>query len=304
MISLFEYLKIAFRLCRQRWQWWWNRDRINQLQNDVWLALRDGQIAIAVVLLEEQLQSYKWPFQIESLLFKRDSRPKTLSVTLELLECLWRSQFLLAHQSFYAGIAMTHSALLAGDDVRLGELRPWLESAAALDVSNVSFQSERLVRNRESPFKQCVSARCCLLQCCFAEKSPDKACIAAIGRANLHLLEQLDSAELSADVLYRSSSHLVRGLLALPLQSPELVRAERQLKRLQSTIDHPRFVRSRRRAQENHENLISQALRVLKLVNDQRLNAAASLRLDLIINSEASAVRRGAEIWSYQLESS
>ena len=82
------------------------------------------------------------------------------------------------------------------------------------------------------------------------------------------------------------------------------LRAELQLKRLQSTIDQPRFVRSRRRAQENHENLISQALRVLKLVNDQRLNAAASLRLDLIINSEASAVRRGAEIWSYQLESS
>ena len=188
MISLFAYSKIAFRLCRQRWQWWWNRDRINQLQDDVWLALRDGQIAIAVLLLEEQLQSFQWPFQIESLLFKRDSRPESLSVTLELLECLWRSKLLLAHQSFYAGIAMAHSALLAGDDVRLGVLRPWLESAAALDVLNLSFKSERLVRNRESPFKQCVSARCCLLQCCFAEKSPDKACIDAIGRANLATL--------------------------------------------------------------------------------------------------------------------
>ncbi len=304
MISLFEYSKIAFRLCRQRWQWWWNRDRINQLQDDVCLALRDGKIATAVVLLEEQLQSYRWPFQVESLLFKRDSRPESLSVTLELLECLWRSQFLLPHQSFYAGIAMAHSALLAGDDVKLAELRPWLESAAALDVLNVSFKSEQLVRNRESPFKQCVSARCCLLQCCFAEKSPDKACIDAIGRANLRLLEQLDSAELSADVLYRSSSHLVRGLLALPLQSPQLERAELQLKRLRSTIHQPRFGRSRRRAQENHEILICQALRVLKLVNDQRLSAAASLRLALIINSEASAVRRGAEIWSHQLESS
>ena len=250
------------------------------------------------------MQSYQWPFQIERLLFKRDSRPESLSVTLELLECLWRSQSLLPHQSFYAGIAMAHSALLAGDDVKLSELRPWLESAAALDVLNVSFKSEQLVRNRESPFKQCVSARCCLLQCCFAEKSPDKACIDAIGRANLRLLEQLDSAELSADVLYRSSSHLVRGLLALPLQSPQLERAELQLKRLRSTIHQPRFGRSRRRAQENHENLICQALRVLELVNDQRLNAAASLRLALIINSEASAVRRGAEIWSRQLESS
>ena len=304
MISLFEYSKIAFRLCRQRWHWWWNRDRINQLQDDVWLALSDGQTAIAVVLLEEQLQSYQWPFQIERLLFKRDSRPESLSATLELLDRLWRSQLLLVHQRFYAGIAMAHSALLAGDAERLSELRPWLESAAALDVLNVSFKSERLVRNRESPFKQCVSARCCLLQCCFAEKSPDKDCITAIGRANLRLLEQLDLAELSADVLYRSSSHLVRGLLALPLQSPELESAELQLKRLQRTIDQPRFVRSRRRAQENHANLISQSLRVLNLVNDQRLHAAASLRLALIINSEASAVRRGAEIWSHQLESS
>ena len=304
MISLFKYPKIAFRLCRQRWHWLWNRKRINQLQHDVWLALRDGQIAIAVVMLEEQLQSYQWPFQIESLLFKRDSRPESLSVTLDLLERLWRSQLLLAHQSFYAGIAMAHSALLAGDDVRLAELRPWLESAAALHVLNVSFESERLVRNRESPFKQCISARCCLLQCCFAKKSPDKACITAIGRANLRLLEQLDLAELSADVLYRSSSHLVRGLLALPLQSPELESAELQLKRLQSIIHQPRFVRSRRRAQENHANLISQALRVVKLVNDQRLYAAASLRFALIINSEAIAVRRGAEIWSHQLESS
>ena len=304
MISLFEFSKIAFRVCRQRWNWWWNRDRINQLQDDVWLALRDGQIATAVLLLEEQLQSFQWPFQIESLLFKRDSRPESLSVTLELLECLWRSKHLLAHQSFYAGIAMAHSALLAGDDVRLGVLRPWLESAAALDVLNVSFKSERLVRNRESPFKQCVSARCCLLQCCFAEKPPDKACIAAIGRASLRLLEQFDSAELSADVLYRSSSHLVRGLLALPLQPPELESAELQLKRLHSIIQQPRFVRSRQRAQENHANLISQALRVVNLANDHRLNAAASLRLTLIINSEASDVRRGAEIWSHQLESS
>ena len=202
--------------CRQRWRWWWHRRHITQLQEHVQRALQAGAIEEAVGMLELQQGLYDWPFQVEALLFKRSRRPDSLSLTLALLERLQAAPGLRPHQRVYAGIALAYAALQADDIRRLQELRPWLESVASLRRADEPRWCERGVRNRESLFKQRVSARSCLLQCALASSPPDRTCIAAIGDASLRTLKQLERGDLEPDVLYRSSSNLVRGVLALP----------------------------------------------------------------------------------------
>ena len=286
--------------CRQRWRWWWHRRRITQLQEHVQRALQAGAIEEAVGMLELQQGLYDWPFQVEALLFKRSRRPDSLPLTLALLERLQAAPGLRPHQRFYAGIALAYAALQADDTRRLQELRPWLEAVASLEAKDEPRWRERGVRNRESLFKQRVSARSCLLQCALASSPPDQTCIAAIGDASLRTLKQLERCDLEPDVLYRSSSNLVRGVLALPFTPLRTPEAELQLEKLLAWVAHPSFRPFRQRAKEDHVQVIRDGLEVLRLGLDQGFASVETLRLHLLVNSEAPAVRQGAELWLQQ----
>ena len=286
--------------CRQRWRWWWHRRRITQLQEHVQRALQAGAIEEAVGMLELQQGLYDWPFQVEELLFKRSRRPDSLSLTLALLERLQAAPGLRPHQRVYAGIALAYAALQADDTRRLQELRPWLEAVASLGATDEPRWRERGARNRESRFKQRVSARSCLLQCALATSPPDRACIAAIGDASLRALKHLQPDDLELDVLYRSCSNLVRGVLALPFTPPRMAEAEVQLERLLAWVSQPRCRASRRRAKEDHVQAIQGGLEVLRRGRDQGLASTQTLHLHLLVNSDAPAVRQGAELWLQQ----
>ena len=286
--------------CRQRWRWWWHRRRITQLQEHVQRALQAGAIEEAVGMLELQQGLYDWPFQVEALLFKRSRRPDSLPLTLALLERLQAAPGLRPHQRFYAGIALAYAALQADDTRRLQELRPWLEAVASLEAKDEPRWRERGVRNRESLFKQRVSARSCLLQCALASSPPDQTCIAAIGDASLRTLKQLERCDLEPDVLYRSSSNLVRGVLALPFTPLRMPETELQLEKLLAWVAHPSFRPFRQRAKEDHVQVIRDGLEVLRLGLDQGFASVETLRLHLLVNSEAPAVRQGAELWLQQ----
>lgn len=263
-------------------------------------ALQVGAIDEAVGWLEEQQNRYDWPFQVEDLLFKRSLRPASLPLTLELLERLQAAPGIRPHQRFYAGIALAYAALQADDTRRLLELRPWLESVASLGSKHEPRGSERGRRNRESRFKQRVSARSCLLQCALASSPPDRVCIAAIGDATLRALKHLQPGDLEPDVLYRSASNLVRGVLALPPTSTRMADAEVQLERLLAWVVHPRFRSYRLRAKEDHVQMIRGGLEVLRRGRDQGFASVQTLRLQMLVNSEAPAVRQGAEWWLQQ----
>ena len=286
--------------CRQRWRWWWHRRRITQLQEHVQRALQAGAIEEAVGMLELQQGLYDWPFQVEALLFKRSRRPDSLPLTLALLERLQAAPGLRPHQRFYAGIALAYAALQADDTRRLQELRPWLEAVASLETKDEPRWRERGLRNRESLFKQRVSARSCLLQCALASSPPDQTCIAAIGDASLRTLKQLERCDLEPDVLYRSSSNLVRGVLALPFTPLRMPETELQLEKLLAWVAHPSFRPFRQRAKEDHVQVIRDGLEVLRLGLDQGFASVETLRLHLLVNSEAPAVRQGAELWLQQ----
>lgn len=286
--------------CRQRWRWWWHRRHIVQLQDSVQRALQAGAIDEAVGWLEEQQNRYDWPFQVDDLLFKRSRRPASLPLTLALLERLQAAPGIRPHQRVYAGIALAYAALKADDTRRLQELRPWLESVASLGENQEPRWRERGGRNRESRFKQRVSARSCLLQCALASTPPDRACVAAIGDATLRALKHLQPDDLEPDVLYRSASNLVRGVLALPPTSTRMAEAEVQLERLLAWVVQPRFRPYRLRAKEDHVQAIRGGLEVLRRGRDQGFASVQTLRLHLLLNSEAPAVRQGAEWWLQQ----
>ena len=286
--------------CLQRWGWWWHRRSIARLQDRVQRALQTGAIEEAVGGLEDQQDLYDWPFQVEELLFKRSRRPASLPQTLALLERLQAAQGLRPHQRVYAGIALAYAALQADDTRRLQQLRPWLESVASLEAPEEPCWRERGARNRESRFKQRVSARSCLLQCAFASSPPDRACIAAIGDASLRALKHLQPGDLEPDVLYRSTSNLVRGVLALPPTPTRMAEAEVQLERLLAWVTQSRCRPSRLRAREDHVQVVRGGLEVLQRGRDQGLASVQTLHLDLLVNSEAPAVRQGAQLWLQQ----
>lgn len=293
MVAVRAWLQ-SWRSLRRRWSWWHARKQIAERMDAVTVALADGSIPLAVGHLEAQMRFHHWPFQVDALLFKRSSRPNNIDHCLELLERLHGATALHPHQRFYAGIALIHTALLVDDERRLHRLHPWLLEVSALD-SGALPTAEPHARNRESVFKQRVSARSCLLQCCFASTPRDDTCITAIGMVTLQMLEHLQPNDVAPDVLYRSCSNLVRSLMALPLQHAE--KAQRQLQRLQEIIDQRQFRRSRREARENHAAVIADALQCLNVALLKGATAAAPQRLQLMVNSESTAVRQGAQRW-------
>ena len=281
----------------RRLVWRLRRRPIKRLELQVKKHLADQDAPAAVLALEKLQRDYQWPFQAESLLFKRDRRPWDMEQTLHLLDAMRVSDGLLEHQQFYAGIAYAYAAIRTGDQDRLKVIRPWLVDVAKLNQSIEPFAEIR-TRNRESRFKQIVSARGCLLQDYFGQSQrKDDFIPVAIGMSNLSLLEALDLNRVSADALFRSTSNLMRGLLVLKKDDKQLLRACAQVERLQVAFAERRFRRVIVVANEDHlaSLKVAHAFFTALLAGD-----ICSFRLSwigLMVNSPAPAVAVGADAW-------
>ena len=281
----------------RRLAWCFSRRAIKRLESQVKQCLDDQDVAKAVLALEKLQRDYQWPFKAESLLFRRDRRPLDMEQTLHLLDAMRASDELLEHQQFYAGIAYTYAAIRKGDQDRLKVIRPWLVDVAKLNQTIDQFAEIR-TRNRESRFKQLVSARGCLLQDYFAQSQrKDDSIPVAISMSNLSLLEALDLNRVSADALFRSTSNLMRGLLVLKKNDKQLLRACVQVERLQVAFAERRFRRVIVVANEDHlaSLKVAHAFFTALLAGD-----ICSFRLPwigLMVNSPAPAVAVGADAW-------
>ena len=281
----------------RRLVWHLRRRPIKRLELQVKKHLADQDVAAAVLVLEKLQRDYQWPFQAESLLFKRDRRPWDMEQTLHLLDAMRVSDGLLEHQRFYAGIALVYAALRKDDQHRLRMIRPWLVDVARLNQPLEQFAESR-ARNRESKFKQIVSARGCLLQDFFAQgQQQDDSIIIAIGKSNLSLLESTDLRRISADALFRSTSNLIRGLLVLQNSDNQLLRACSQVERLQVTFEERRFRRVILDANEDHLAALKVAHAFfIALLNGDSCDFRLSW-IELMVNSSAPAVAVGADAW-------
>lgn len=281
----------------RRLAWCFSRRAIKRLESQVKQCLDDQDVAKAVLALEKLQRDYQWPFKAESLLFRRDRRPWGMEQTLHLLDAMRVSDGLLEHQQFYAGIAYAYAAIRKGDQDRLKVIRPWLVDVAKLNQTIDQFAEIR-TRNRESRFKQLVSARGCLLQDYFAQSQRrDDSIPVAISMSNLSLLEALDLNRVSADALFRSTSNLMRGLLVLKKNDKQLLRACVQVERLQVAFAERRFRRVIVVANEDHlaSLKVAHAFFTALLAGD-----ICSFRLPwigLMVNSPAPAVAVGANAW-------
>ena len=285
----------------RRFVWCLRRSQIQRLELQVKKHLADQEIAEVVTALEELQRDYQWPFQAESLLFKREARLMDIEQTLGLLDALRVSDGLLRHQRFYAGIAFAYAAILKDDQDRLRMIRPWLVDVASLNRPIEQYEELR-IRNRESKFKQLVSARGCLLQDCFSQsRLQSDSIILAIGKSNLSLLEGVDFRRLSADALFRSTSNLMRGLLVLKGDDEQLLRACTQVERLQLTFAERRFRRVIINASEDHLAVlkVAHAFFTALVVGDIREMRASWI--GLMVNSPAPAVAAGADAWFQRL---
>lgn len=281
----------------RRLAWCFGRRAIKRLESQVKQCLDDQDVEKAVLALEKLQRDYQWPFKAESLLFRRDRRPLDMEQTLHLLDAMRASDELLEHQQFYAGIAYAYAAIRKGDQDRLKVIRPWLVDVAKLNQTIDQFAEIR-TRNRESRFKQLVSARGCLLQDYFAQSQRrDDSIPVAISMSNLSLLEALDLNRVSADALFRSTSNLMRGLLVLKKNDKQLLRACVQVERLQVAFAERRFRRVIVVANEDHlaSLKVAHAFFTALLAGD-----ICSFRLPwigLMVNSPAPAVAVGANAW-------
>lgn len=282
---------------RKPWQWlrwFWCRGALKRLEQRVIDDLAAGDCHAAIAGLERQLQNYDWPFQAESLLFKRKTRPQDPIVALDLLEAMQASCVLRSHHCFYAGIAAAYSALALEQESRLPRLAGWLHQQACLQ----GVASARLVdraRNRQNTYKQLISARACLLQFAIAEQ--DQQLAEAIAEANLAVLKGLDLEQLPADVVYRSLTNLQRGLLPLSTTQSGCERLLPLFSGLLKEMQRRRYRQPRRRAQENH-------LAMLQLGNQCLLEALEGdtpeqrqQRLQLMVNTPSALVQQGLNQW-------
>jgi hypothetical protein len=79
-----------------------------------------------------------------------------------------------------------------------------------------------------------------------------------------------------------------------------MAEAELQLEQLLAWVAHPSFRPVRLRAKEDHVQVIRDGLEVLRQDRNQGSASVQTLRLHLLVNSEAPAVRQGAEMWLQQ----
>lgn len=277
------------KLC-QRLRWFWHRNQLHRLEQEVRQALARGDLKAVMAGLEQQQQLFAWPFQTEALLFKRNVRPGDPLLALDLLEAIQASAWMRAHQRFYAGIAAAYSTLALDQVNRFERLVDWLHQQVHLDGCASGLLSDRS-RNRENTYKQLISARVCLLQYALAER--DQSLAQAIAEANLRLLHSLDPKKLPADVLYRSVTNLLRGLLPLSTSLQGCARLVDPLAGLLREIQTLRYRHSRLRTQENHLAMLQLVFQSLHGAFEGESSEQRQERLELMINSSSERVKKG-----------
>ena len=276
----------------RRWRGWRHRRRCSELTHQIDAALQDHDLARAVEGLEQQLR-LDCSHDVERLLFVRQSRPASQRMSLNLFMAMDELSRLRDHHRFYVLIAMVHSALRLDDAACLAELRPRLRRVACLDHA----PSRALIvpgRNREHPFKQLISARSCLLQ--MELRGQDVAACQRIALANLELLETLPWAKLPADVLLRSTTNLVKGLLPCCLLKQQRGRVQTSLSRLEQQLRGARFDALRRSAREDHLAFLRSVLAWLDVVRakGESIELLNQLRPWLLSN-DALSVQAGLQ---------
>ena len=287
-------MSLIFIHLHQRLRWWWNRAELQRLEQQVKEAVAAAYVLGVITGLERQLHLYDWPFQVEALLFKRKLRPKDPLVALDLLQAMQASSVLRCHQRFYAGIAAAYSALALDQGSRFPALVGWLQQQAHLQAVE-SVQLADRSRNRENNYKQLISARACLLQ--FALVDQDQALANAIAEANLAILQRLDPDKLPADVLYRSLTNLLRGLLPLSTSKQGCERLLDQLEGLGKELKRWRYRRPRRLAQENHLAMLELVQQSLRGALDGETIEQCQQRLQLMLNTPAERAQQGLNQW-------
>jgi hypothetical protein len=282
-------------ILRSRYLWWRNRREIRCCERRVSCCLAAGGIEEALEGLRLQ-QHWHWPFQVERLLFRRQSRPADQVQSLNLLRGMAQMAELRADHRFYARIALVHTALSLDDTEILQQHIVPLTQQARLDLRDLSGLQGRQ-RNREHPWKQLISARACLLQWAIADA--DRTLCSRIAAANLVLITATSWRRLPADVLLRSVSNLIRGLLPLSFDGQDQLPLLGGLQALQAELIRPRFHKVRERAKEDHLGQLNAAITLLQtlLVQGDSPDLRRQ-RLTLMLNSVAASVQCGARhLW-------
>lgn len=274
---------------------WKHRKAILCAEQRVVHCLAEGGIEEALEGLRQQ-QSWCWPFQVERLLFRRQSRPSDPGHSLHLLRGLAQMAELRPDHRFYARIALVHTALSLNDTDTLQQHISPLTQQAQLNLCDFSGLQGRQ-RNREHPWKQLISARACLLQWAMADA--DRKLCSRIAAANLLLITATSWRRLPADVLLRSVSNLIRGLLPLSFDGQDQLPLLQGLQVMQAELIKPRFRKVRLRAKEDHLAQLDAAVSLLQILLAQGDSPELRRRrLTLMLNSGAASVLCGARrLW-------
>ncbi len=283
------------RLCR-RLLWWLSHNEIKASECSVEVAIDSNDIYSALRLLEYQLCKYHWHFQVERFVFRRDCRPADPYKAFALLVGIHKSESFLSHQCFYAGISAIYTSIQLRSPVDSDGLRPWLSRQAGL-TSSAQIVFSPHWRNRECPYKQIISARACLLQLALAEGRSSAEIIELIGKANLRILNEMPFREVSADVLYRSTTNLLRGLLCLSFNRLGCHQLCNSLRRLRIELESGRYRRTVEEAKENHLGLLIEVLELLDLAMTSDSQALREKRLSIMINVATPEIVEGALDW-------
>ena len=280
----------------RRLLWWYNYKRILASECSVAAAVDSDDINAALKLLAYQQYKYQWHFQVERFVFKPACRPADPYKAYELLLGIHESKFLLPHQCFYAGISAIYMSVRLSGLVDSFGLRQWLIRQADLTSSEQIVFSPQW-RNRECPYKQVISARACLLQLVLIEGRASVEIIEAIGQANLRILNELTFREVSADVLYRSTTNLLRGLLCLSFNRLGCYELLNSLGRLRKELESGRYQRSAQEAKENHIGLLIEVIELLNLAMTSESHALRKKRLFIMINMATPCMIKGSLDW-------
>ena len=280
----------------QRLCWWWHRQSL-----EAWKLAAKDAMAIqdlgGVLHAFAQQQRFDWPYQIEGLLFDRSNRPVDEAFTLALLRGVAALPHLRDHHRFYAAVAAGYLALMSDDEKVLEGLRLEIEIRAGLDQISIPLRVSGY-RNREHEFKQIISARVCLLQ--FALREGDQSLAHRIAQANLSLMKSISWNRLPADVLYRSTSNIVRGLMPLALDLVNLPIFHELLSQLHHELSRPRYRSSISQAKENHMAFLQEVIVLLNTIQTDGTSLqslyACSKRM---INCSAERVSFGAKKFSW-----
>ena len=296
---------------RKRLIWFFCSFRIRAFEDSARLSLANGCVNAALVVYEKLFHDFQWSSSVEKILFKKNYRPSDPAIQAQLFDGIRRSTTLPAHFVFYANIARIYVALSQDDSDVISESFAWLTDQSLLDHENYRFLLESAYRNRESRFKQIVSARSCLLQCCFcflssSGSSPlSSSSMHHISSANLVMMHSISLSALPPDVAVRSVTNLVRGMLPVVVQGPsECYLALEVMLRMQQFLLLPSNRKFLVRAKEDHAAFLEAAI---ELVQDRLAGKFSECRdvwLQLVLNSDSDTVKAGAEIfWSGSLGS-